>query len=60
MYARAGIPEYWIVNVRAKQIEMYRNPQGEAYAEPRIAKPARPVAFAAFPDVVFTVGELLG
>jgi Uma2 family endonuclease len=31
MYARAGIPEYWMVNVRAKQIEIHRDPQGETY-----------------------------
>jgi Uma2 family endonuclease len=60
VYARAGIPEYWIVNVRAKQIEIHRDPQGDAYAETHIAKPGDSVAFAAFPDVVFTVDELLG
>ncbi len=60
IYARAGIPEYWIVDVRAKQIEIYRNPQGDAYPEPRIAKKGETVAFAAFPDAVFTVDELLG
>lgn len=60
VYARAGIPEYWIANVRAKQIEIHRDPQGDAYPEPRIAKKGDTVAFAAFPDVVFTVDELLG
>lgn len=60
MYARAGIAEYWIVNVRAKQIEVHRDPHGDAYPEPRIANKGESVAFAAFPDVVFTVDELLG
>jgi Uma2 family endonuclease len=60
VYARAGIPEYWIVNVRAKQIEIHRDPHGGAYPAPRVAKNGQNVSFAAFPDVVFTVGELLG
>ncbi len=60
VYARAGIPEYWIVNVRARQIEIHRDPHGGAYPAPRIAKPGEVVSFAAFPDVVFTVDELLG
>lgn len=60
VYARAGIPEYWIVNVGAKQIEIHREPHGDAYPAPRIAGKGENVAFAAFPDVVFTVDELLG
>ena len=60
VYARAGIPEYWIVNVRAEQIEIHRGPHGGAYPAPRIAKRGDSVSFAAFPDAVFTVGELLG
>ncbi len=59
MYARAGIPEYWIVNVRAKQIEVYREPDAGRGSK-RIAKKGDTVAFAAFPDAVFTVDELLG
>jgi Uma2 family endonuclease len=60
VYARAGIAEYWIVNVRAEQIEIHRDPHGESYPAPRIAKKGDTVSFAAFPDVVFTVDELLG
>lgn len=26
LYARAGIPEYWIVNLADRQLEVYRNP----------------------------------
>jgi Uma2 family endonuclease len=31
-YARAGIPTYWIVNVKARQVEVYTSPEGSAYA----------------------------
>ena len=31
-YARAGIPEVWIVVLAEQRIEVYREPEGEAYA----------------------------
>ncbi len=31
LYAQAGIPAYWIVNLRADVIEVYTNPAGDAY-----------------------------
>jgi Uma2 family endonuclease len=31
LYARARIPEYWIVNPVARQVEVYRKPEGGAY-----------------------------
>ena len=31
LYARAGIPECWIVNVEGKAIEVYREPEADGY-----------------------------
>ena len=31
LYAKSGIPEYWIINVEKKQIEQYTNPKGDEY-----------------------------
>ena len=31
IYAKAGIEEYWIVNLVDEQIEVYKNPEGEKY-----------------------------
>jgi Uma2 family endonuclease len=59
-YAAAGIGEYWIANVKGGVIEVHREPHASGYVSKRIAKPGETVAFAAFPDVVFTVDELLG
>ncbi|MEX2316396.1 MAG: Uma2 family endonuclease [Pirellulales bacterium] len=33
IYALAGIPEYWIVNLNDRQIEVYRNPSGQTYED---------------------------
>ena len=32
LYAEAGVPEYWILNLGARTLEVYRDPAGEAYA----------------------------
>ena len=38
-YARAGIRELWIVNVEAKQPEIYRRPSGDTYEEKIVLRP---------------------
>lgn len=59
-YARASIREYWIVNLKDKSLEMYRDPNDLGYARSTVARPGERVAFAAFPDVTFEVCEVLG
>lgn len=59
-YARAGIAEYWIVNLVDACVEVYAEPNDVGYAKPRVARPGESLAFATFPEVVFTVAELLG
>jgi Uma2 family endonuclease len=36
IYARAGIPVYWIINLVDQQIEVYTRPEGERYEERRV------------------------
>ncbi len=31
VYARAGIPEYWVVDLVSRQVEVYREPRGGSY-----------------------------
>jgi Uma2 family endonuclease len=33
LYARAGIPEFWIVDLVAREVEVCRSPAGGDYAE---------------------------
>ena len=33
LYARHGIPEFWIVNLQANNVEVCRKPAGEAYTD---------------------------
>lgn len=38
LYAQAGIPEYWIVNLNDRQIEVFRSPAEGEYQEKQIVK----------------------
>ena len=58
LYARVGVPEVWIVNVQERELEVYRNPKGEAYSESRVLKPSDKIALLAFPDVEILLSEV--
>jgi len=36
LYSRAGIPEYWIINLVQEQVEVHRYPSTASYTEVRI------------------------
>ena len=58
VYAEAGIPEYWIVNVVDRVIEVHRQPVGDAYAEIRALGRGAVLRLLDFPDVEVPVDEL--
>jgi Uma2 family endonuclease len=60
VYAESDIPEYWIIDVARQGIQIYTRPHGRKYDSYRLALRGDSVSFAAFPDVVFSVDELLG
>lgn len=61
IYAAAGIPEYWIVNVRDHALEILRAPDRRLrlYADRRTAAPDEVVALVALPDVRVPVASIL-
>ena len=61
IYASAGIPEYWIVNVRDRALEILREPDRRLrlYANRRTAAPDEVVTLAALPDVHVPVASIL-
>jgi Uma2 family endonuclease len=58
-YARAGIAEYWIVNLADNAVDVYRQPAGEGYAEHFRRERNDQLAPAAFPDRPIAVAEIL-
>jgi Uma2 family endonuclease len=48
-YAEAGIREVWIVNLKDRHTEVYRDPMSEEYLTRFVVKPGQPVSPLAFP-----------
>ncbi len=59
IYARAGIPEVWIVNLSERIVETYGAPVAGAYTQARRIRPGEPLAPAAFPDATIDTAALL-
>lgn len=59
LYAQAGIPEVWLVNIGERKVEVYRHPSGESYLEVRELGPKDVLSPMAFPQVSFEVEETL-
>jgi len=60
LYAAAGVPEMWIVDVTARVIEVALEPAADGYRSIRQLGVADAVSPAAFPDLSITVAELFG
>jgi Uma2 family endonuclease len=58
IYARAGINEYWIVNIRDEILEVYKKPTGSAYATAEQFPRPESVTPSAFPDLHLAVDEI--
>lgn len=61
MYARVGIPEYWIVNLPDRQLEVFRNPDGVQglYRDAKVVRPGESVAPLAMPEYQINPADLL-
>ncbi len=59
LYARAGIQEYWIVDVKRRVIEVYRRPSPDGYEERTTYREDGQVSPLARPDARVRVAELL-
>jgi Uma2 family endonuclease len=60
LYARRGIPEYWLIDLNREIVTVYRDPGPEGYGARRVAQRGETLAPTAFPDRELTVDALLG
>ena len=58
LYARAGVPEYWVLNVPRRQLVVHRQPDGAEYRSIRIYSEEEIVSMGGS-DRTVRVGELL-
>lgn len=59
IYGRAGIPETWVVNLRADCLEVFRNPGPQGYAQHTIYRRGDKISPVSLPDLEFAVADLL-
>ncbi|MDJ0705357.1 MAG: Uma2 family endonuclease [Leptolyngbyaceae cyanobacterium MO_188.B28] len=59
IYAAAKIQEYWVVNLKAKQLKVFREPVVEAYRIERTLTTGD-ITSLAFPNTAFSVEKILG
>jgi Uma2 family endonuclease len=59
LYARHGIPEYWLLNLNDVCLEVYRKPNGEVYAEKTTLYTGDSVALSQLTDISIKVSDIL-
>ena len=59
LYASCAVPEYWVVNLPDRCIEVYTQPTPGAYGRVERYEHGQSLRLLAFPDVVFAVSDIL-
>jgi Uma2 family endonuclease len=59
LYARAGVPEYWIVNLLKRRVEVHRVPVGGDYTQTSTCDSANTLTSLAAPHAPIRVADLL-
>lgn len=60
LYARAGIPEVWVVNLPGEVVEVYARPGGGVYRDARLVGRGQGLTSAAVPSLALDAEALLG
>ncbi len=57
VYARFGVPEYWVVDPDADRIEVYR-PRGRVYGKPEMLEPGEIITYDRLPGLEIDLARL--
>jgi Uma2 family endonuclease len=60
MYARNGIEDLWVLDIRGERLVVHRDPSPEGFRSVVEYRSGDSIAPLAFPDIVLTVSEILG
>ena len=60
LYAENGIIEVWLVDINQQCIEVYREPSPNGYQNIQRFVRGESLSILAFPEIIFTVDEVLG
>lgn len=59
LYARSSIPEYWVVDIKNRQVQIFRNPTPTGYTSQLILTEVHSVSPLAFPEIVLSIESIL-
>ena len=60
LYARTGIPEVWVVDVKAQLIHQFRHPEGSSYRFAEVFRSGDTLTIEALPHVSLAVADIFG
>jgi hypothetical protein len=60
LYARAGIPEAWIIALPAEEVEVFRQPSPDGYRRVATLRRGDVLSIEALPNVTLAVDQVLG
>jgi len=60
LYARAGIPEVWVVDLGRRTVEVYRTPSPQGYTGVQRVWADQSLSPMEFPDLIVAVDDILG
>jgi Uma2 family endonuclease len=58
IYAKANIPDYWIVDVKKQRVFVFRNPQGDTYQSQQVLDSTETLSTIAFPEITIELQKL--
>jgi Uma2 family endonuclease len=59
LYARSSIAEYWVVDIKNRQVQIFRHPTATGYTSQLILTEAHSVSPLAFPELVISIASIL-
>ena len=59
LYAEAGIPDAWLVNLPRRSVEVHREPRGGRYQQVTVHRAGERITLLALPDVAIAVDDIL-
>ena len=60
LYARAGVPEYWIVDLKGERVEVFQEPSPDGYRASRFYLRGETLSPSFAPDLTIEVDAILG
>jgi Uma2 family endonuclease len=59
LYARSNIAEYWVVDIKNRQVHIFRYPTSAGYTSQLILTETHSVSHLAFPEIILSIASIL-